>query len=356
MIKLLDRYRLRSLRVDASTLCQLRCPVCLEWGLQEKYGRGYLSFESFKMLADSYPFIRNFELSNKGEAFLNPDLSKIMEYAHAKRLKLTLYGGVNFNSVSETILKNLVKYKFRSLTISIDGASDETYKVYRIGGCFDAVIANIKRLNYYKKKHKSLFPKLRWKFVIFGHNEHEISKARRMAAELKMDFCTVFNFSDGYSPIMDKELVKKQTGYASRQEEEAKKGYLYTAAVCRQMFEEPQINWDGELQGCCMANGASYGNVLQSGLLECMASERFRYAQAMLTGEEGPRDDVPCSKCCVYQWRLKHSRFLRRPRGSYRMLQILREYWWGALELAQQQYYNAFGWFDRGSRDSSNSK
>ena len=121
------------------------------------------------------------ELSNYGEMFLNPDLLSMLQYAHARGVSLSADNGVNLNSVSEDILEALVQFGFRSMTCSIDGASAETYRRYRVHGDFRTVIGNIRRVNDFKRRHRSRYPRLTWQFVVMGHNEHEISSARRMA-------------------------------------------------------------------------------------------------------------------------------------------------------------------------------
>ncbi len=87
--------------------------------------------------------------------FLNPDLLEIIEYAYSRSVILTASNGVNLNTVKDNVLEELVKYKFRSLTCSIEGASNETYKVYRVGGDFDKVLENIMKINHCKKKYRS---------------------------------------------------------------------------------------------------------------------------------------------------------------------------------------------------------
>src|SRR5947208_2874852 len=70
----------------------------------------------------------------------------------------------------------------------MDSASQETYELYRIRGKFDNVIANIKKINHFKQLYCTKVPLLRWQFVVFGHNEHELPAARRVAEELGMEF------------------------------------------------------------------------------------------------------------------------------------------------------------------------
>jgi hypothetical protein len=53
--------------------------------------------------------------------------------------------GVNLNHARDEVLEGLVKIRVRAVNCSIDGASWETYGVYRVAGDFDLVIGNIQR-------------------------------------------------------------------------------------------------------------------------------------------------------------------------------------------------------------------
>lgn len=302
--------------LEASSICQLRCPLCSK---KEKFKKkrviksGYLKFKNFKIFIDNNPYINTIELSNWGEIFLNPELKDIIQYAYSKSVDLTAGNGVNFNNVSKEVLKCLVKYKFRNLTVSIDGASNETYKIYRKGGNFDKVIENIKIINHYKRYYKTGFPVLSWQFIIFGHNENELPIAREMAKRLNMKFKPKLNAYRSFSPVKNKEFVRKESGLgvASREEfkQKYKRDYMLT---CRQLWNSPQINWDGRLLGCCKNLFSDFGvNVFDSSLDECLKSEKYVYAKEMLLGNKKARSDIPCSKCLYYP-RFLFQRKMRR--------------------------------------------
>jgi hypothetical protein len=111
--------------------------------------------------------------------------------------------------------------------------------VYRIRGSFDKVIQHIERINHFKRERRSEFPQLGWQFIVFGHNE--------------------------------------------------------------QLWENPQINWDGKNLGCCRNFWGDFGgNAFTDGLRACFNHEKMHYARAMLRGRKPPRDDVPCSTCEMY--------------------------------------------------------
>ena len=105
----------RKICIDASTICQLRCPSCpTATGETDKgIGRGFLRFEDFKEIVERNPQIYSIELSNWGEIFLNKELGRIIEYAYMHNIALSAVNGANINNVTEDTLEALVKYKFR---------------------------------------------------------------------------------------------------------------------------------------------------------------------------------------------------------------------------------------------------
>ena len=211
----------RFIRIDLSTKCQLNCIVCPGTivGFKDNIGYGFLSFENFKKIIDSNPYIKIIETSNYGEIFLNPEINKIIEYSFKRGIKLYALNGTNFNKVQDSTLENLVKYKFRKITISLDGSDQNIYSIYRRKGNFNNVIENIKKINYYKKKYKSKYPILLWQFILFGHNQHQVSSARELAKKLNMKFYLKENWDPRYSPL--NEIKSDQD--VKRYEDEKKK-------------------------------------------------------------------------------------------------------------------------------------
>jgi MoaA/NifB/PqqE/SkfB family radical SAM enzyme len=212
-----------TIRLEASTLCQLRCQVCpLAQGKTGILGRSYLRFSDFRRFIEQNPHIRNIELSNYGEIFLNPDLKDIITLAHSKNINLAALNGVNLNRVNENILEALVKFRFKIISVSIDGASRDSYRIYRRGGDFDTVLENVRRINYYKHKYRRKFPHLIWQFVVFGHNEHELPAAKKMAKDLNMGFVVKLNWNESYSPVKDEDFVRREMSYVTKDDYEQK--------------------------------------------------------------------------------------------------------------------------------------
>jgi len=323
-----------TIRIDASSVCQLKCPVCTEqWRPRHVSGFGHLKFNDFKSLVDQNSHFRTVELSNAGEIFLNPELIKIIEYAHQKKVRLTALNGVNLNHATDEVLYSLVKYRFKALRVSLDGASDETYKIHRVGGDFNQVIQNIEKINAYKKDFQSAEPELKWQFIVFGHNQHEIPLARQMARHLQMEFILKRNSDPKYSPIeptMTEPLLKESHSEISK----APHVDQEIPTVCSQMFTNPQINWDGAVLGCCYNQGfrGNYGNAFKSGLQTCLRGEKYQYAIGMLEGKKEPRSDIPCTECKVYIQRRTQNKYVK----DYQLIEISKRVLKNLFKISRQ--------------------
>jgi MoaA/NifB/PqqE/SkfB family radical SAM enzyme len=306
----IKKIKSKKICLDASTLCTLKCPLCptASGETGKKLGRDFLRFSTFKEIVDKNPQVYSIELSNWGEVFLNKELTKIIEYAYMHNIALSAGNGANMNNPDEDLLEVLVKYKFRKITCAIDGASQETYPIYRVNGDFSRVIENIKTINRFKDQYNSFFPILHWRFIIFGHNAHEVGKAREMAKKLNMTFSTKLSWGDLYRksflPVENADLIRQESGLgvASREEFREKYGREYISNCCIAFWTSPYINYDGRLFGCSVNYLDDYGNILEDGLNECINSEKANYAREMLMGKQEEKDGIPCSNCKFYKW------------------------------------------------------
>ncbi|MCK5880075.1 MAG: radical SAM protein, partial [Holophagae bacterium] len=118
----------RRIRLEASSVCQLKCPSCpnTSGAIHPVIGRGFLKLQDFESLLKQNAALREIELSNYGEIFLNPSLTEIMRVAHEYHVALRMDTGSNLNTADMEQLEGLVKYRVRNLTCSLDGATQET--------------------------------------------------------------------------------------------------------------------------------------------------------------------------------------------------------------------------------------
>jgi MoaA/NifB/PqqE/SkfB family radical SAM enzyme len=310
----------RALQIDASSHCQLACPSCptATGAARPALGAGHLDVDNFRALLDANPEVAEVELSNYGEMFLNPKLAELLRIAHERQVVLHADNGINLNHASEATLRALVQYGFRSMTCSIDGASPESYRQYRVKGDFEKVLDNIRIINKYKRELRSGFPYLKWQFVVFGHNEHEIADARKQAAELGMIFVPKLSWDEEISPIRNRELVQVQLAQIqmgakdlTRDEFYRAHGRDYARHICHQLWKAPVLNWDGRVTGCCRNFWGDFGaNAFTDGLTESVNSEGIEYARQMLLGRVPDRAGLPCTTCDLYHVMRRDGRWL----------------------------------------------
>ena len=293
----------REARVESCIRCQLDCPSCATVvnDKREFLGEGRLRLPDFESLLDHNPWIRKVELASNGEAFLNPELPEILACAHARGVDTGLGGGVNLNHASEEALLAVVEYGVRRIRVAIDGATNATYRIYRRGGALRAVIRNIEEINRHKRRLGSKRPQLVLQFIAFGHNEHEIEKARLLAEMLDMRFFLRLNRDPDYSPVEDPDRLLELSGYRNRSEyEEAERGH-YCDEICTHLWKSPQINWDGKLVGCSLNHWRAFAeDAFRTDLRGAVNGEAMVYARRMLTGDAPPRDDIPCTHCHIF--------------------------------------------------------
>lgn len=309
--------------LDICTLCQLNCRDCYMRTRQigahtwpaPTVGRGYLRFEQFKKFLDDNDFVTEIELANCGEMFLNPDLEKMMQYAFEKHVKLMAWTGVNMNTVSDRVLEALVKYAFVGLNVSIDGASDDVYCLYRRGGHFTTVINNIKKVLEYKKKYQATLPIIHWNYIVMDCTQdiREIRQAKKMAAELGIDILFRKTYVDTFVPD-DPEAIERETGLVYRNvdlDNVAKRfNYAFPSTYCIQSFTMPRINWDGRLFGCCCNNDGWNINVFEMGLEKALSLPEVQYARQMLMNRVPVRPGGPCATCFELQRMIRDNIFV----------------------------------------------
>jgi hypothetical protein len=155
-----------------------------------------------------------------------------------------------------------------------------------------------------------------------------------------MKFYVKLNWDGGFSPVRNEALIRQAAGAASRQEFEAKTSKDYIQGICAQLWDGPQVNWNGRLLGCCRNFWGDFGgNAFGDGLVASLNHERMRYAREMLTGSAPPREDIPCTTCDVYLTRIAANDWIAAPRplAGAELAGAVQSIWSGALALLRQE-------------------
>lgn len=178
--------------IDPSTVCQLSCPYCSVGAGVITRSQGVLRPQIHRQmlndLSDSLFIIWYF---STGEPLLNRFLPEIIASTQGKEIYSIISTNLSLRLSDERIEK-ILSCGLGCISVSIDGASAATYSRYRVGGDFDLVMSNLRRLIARKRELGLELPHIEWRFLVFRHNTHEISRARELAAEIGVDLLEFF--------------------------------------------------------------------------------------------------------------------------------------------------------------------
>lgn len=253
------------LNMEPGNICNLSCPLCPTGKRDGSLKKGFLSFNFFKKIFDQIGGkLKVVNLYSWGEPLLNAELGKIINYIKNKNKKIKVITSTNLNVEDKNILDELISSGIDEIIVSCDGASEEAYKRYRVGGDFGLVIENMKYL-VDKKKELNINAKIIWNFLVFKHNEHEVEKARQMAKQIGADFRAGLMRTSMKDEILkphkdaiarDIEWIPDNPDYSAYDKERLLPKRIIKS--CLKPWQEITVNWNGEVFPCCAVYGDNF--------------------------------------------------------------------------------------------------
>ena len=308
--------------IDITNICNLRCPLCPTGVGPPGRKKGIMPLETFKKVIDEMKrHLISIDLFNWGEPFLNKHVYDMIRHAHKHHIITSV--STNFNYFSGESAEDLISSGLDFLILSIDGASQETYEQYRVGGDFKKVINNIEILVERKRKLGSKHPFICWQFLVMRHNEHEVEIVEKMAEDLGVDDITI---DYAYLPVDTRqnanrwlpknpahhrynvqELEKIWEAQENQQEQapsnparnQAATETVSRRADCLWLWTQSTINWDGSISPCCAIFDPAddFGTLSGSRFRKAWNNEKYRASRRFSsTGEIGSIKTV-CMRC-----------------------------------------------------------
>ena len=181
------------LYVECTAACNISCDqACCapETGITRTRHAGMLDFDLFRRVIDEAgPSLGRIDFFNYGEAFLHKRAIEMCEYIKSRYPQIYLYTSTNGLPFTDEQVRRLVHSGIDEVTFSIDGATPESYVVYRKRGKFEKAIANLRTAVDEKRRAGRDVPFINWRYILFTHNDsdEEMELARTMAAEIGVD-------------------------------------------------------------------------------------------------------------------------------------------------------------------------
>lgn len=302
----------RTIAIDPLARCNLACPLCPTGrGHKTSRGNGILSLTLYCKILDQLPRLRTLQLWNWGEPLIHPQIDEIIAIAARRGIRVHAHSHLSLKK-DTAFFERLIDAGLAELWVSLDGASEETYARYRVGGDFGLALANLERLARTRRQLGSKTPRIVWKFIVHRHNSHEVETARRMAREIGVEFVTApIGLADDLVDYEIGESLEERRrewlpddpaarAPAHRTDGAAARGPIYEGR-CTHLFEGPVISPAGDVMPCSYAThpGNAFGNLERTPFAEIWDNAAYRYSRSLFVRplSERAHSDVRKNLC-----------------------------------------------------------
>lgn len=285
--------------IETTNHCNLDCPFCMV-GMQNKLLKkkgnaahslmsremGFMSQETFNIVLRE---LKNFGIKKaylhfQGEPFLN---KLTLEFA-ASLKNNRFWVGIFTNGLvfSDEIISRLADIEIDMIRFSIDGASQNSYGVNRVGGNFQKALENLGKIC---NAHKGKKTRIEWQFLVLRNNEHEIEKAKEMAEKAGAVF-----FTKGFRET-DPELAPDNPNFRAK----------FLQKPCTDIYKQLGIYWNGDVVPCCYdVDGREImGNLLGESLINIWNSGKYRnFREKISSFKKNPENEPDICKSCL-RWK-----------------------------------------------------
>lgn len=262
--------------IEPTNVCNLHCPEC-PVGMRTEGIESENADENitYSLLDELQSTLMHVIFYFQGEPLMNRNFSNLVRYAHRKNILTST--STNAQLINSETAKKIVESGLDRLIISIDGATQETYEAYRVGGRLDKAIEAVENLIKWKNVLKSHSPFIEIQFLVLKTNEHQLKEMKQLARKLKADKLTfksaqLYDFENGNPFMPDNKRY-------SRYEQKPDGRYYIKNPLrnrCRRMWNGAVVTSRGDVLPCCFDKDSSqvFGNLKDKTFTECRNSTR----------------------------------------------------------------------------------
>ena len=257
--------------IEPTNVCNLHCPECPVGTHSGRIERENADENiTYSLLDELQSTLMHVIFYFQGEPLMNRNFSNLVRYAHRKNILTST--STNAQLINSETAKKIVESGLDRLIISIDGATQETYEAYRVGGRLDKAIEAVENLIKWKKVLKSPSPFIEIQFLVLKTNEHQMNEMKQLARKLKADKLTfksaqLADFENG-NP-----LLPENKRYARYEQKPDGRYYIKNPLLnrCSRMWNGAVVTSRGDVLPCCFDKDSShvFGNLKDKSFLEC---------------------------------------------------------------------------------------
>jgi radical SAM protein with 4Fe4S-binding SPASM domain len=269
--------------IEPINVCNLHCPLCPTGTGALALPRGKMALSDFQRIVDSIaPYAYRIDLFNWGEPLLHKDIFAMIRYARSNGIAVRL--STNLNHFDARMAEETVASGLDEIIVSIDGADQEVYQKYRIGGNLETVLGNLKMLLAARRTAGRSTPLVNALTVVTKKNEAQVPAIQSLVENLGVDDYTPQTVAIDPTKPQDitEWLPSRGFYYYGRQ---SKPSPIIDFA-CSEPWEACAIMPDGTVLPCSWFHDVNFqfGNVLREPLAQIWNNEHYISARRALAG------------------------------------------------------------------------
>ncbi len=221
----------------------------------------------------------------------------MIDYAYQKKI-FTVISTNGTRLANPQFAEELAASNLGRLILSVDGATKETYTMYRQAGHFNRVIRGIRQFIEARQRLKKKFPIADLQFIVMRHNEHQMKDIKQLGKDLGVDR-VIFKSPQIYDFDHVEETLpenKKYRRYEKVNGEYRLKGSY--SGYCKKIWYGSAITWDKQVIPCCFDKDAEFqlGDVGESEFDSIWEGENYEKFRKTVVKD---RDSIDMCKNCT---------------------------------------------------------
>lgn len=305
------------IQLELTAACDLQCTMCpLPDTTRYGTGREYYEPEDLTKLREVFVAASTIELTGFGEILTHPRLLDCLRRLRA--FNTAIHATTNGNRLDPALIATLLGEELLdNLTISIDAATDNTYRAIRRGGDFPRLLRNL----HYLAEHRDP-RRLGWRlsFVAMKNNVAELPAFITLAAELGVEGVIVQHVYEApgtHGQTIHPKDVQTERLFQEATEAAASAGIAilgrnftsqglagYRPGLikdCPFPWEHVFLKANRRVAACAMVwEDLDFGSLQSDPFAAIWRGEAYRRFREQMAGPQLPE---PCRRCQYYGWR-----------------------------------------------------
>lgn len=269
-------------KIDISPVCALACPACLHANpagrnrplldSQSFHVRQRMTCEQFTAIIDEiHRHTLAVSLYYYGDPLTHPDFSEMVRIASDAGLSTHASTHLSYR-LTDAKIAAIVESGLTHLSITVDGATQETYGVTRVRGRLEWVLENLRRIAEAKQARGLAHPAIEVQYLRHPHHPaDEGERVERLARSLGAE---TFSAYDGIYFDVDGDLYNAVDTDLGASDPGPPKG-ISLIPHCHWPYTGTVIKYDGDVLPCCKwreaqqysgGDARALGNVFQTSL------------------------------------------------------------------------------------------